>query len=100
MGAAGAEEAHRPAAERRARREGGGHLRDDGWIDVRERLERGPQRPAIRGLRRTPNDQFPTPNHSRLPTPNRDLKLGVGNWEWLGVGNWELGIDLLHVPVS
>ena len=42
LGAAGAREADRPAAERRARGQERRPVRDDGWADVRERLERRP----------------------------------------------------------
>jgi hypothetical protein len=76
-----------------------GHLRDDGWIDVCERLECGTERVAVRRLR-IPKAQRPSPNYSRFPTPNGWEFLEVGSWQWLGVGSRALGFDLLHIPVT
>jgi hypothetical protein len=121
VGAANAEEAHRPAAECRAGGEDGGHLRDDRRPDGCERLECGTERVAVRGI---VNSHLPIPppsrpetearcgetspefvtharqaaagNYQPLPIPNsQELStwaLAVGRWEWLGVGSWELGI--------
>jgi serine/threonine protein kinase len=43
-------------------------------------------------LRRIPNYQFPTPNHSQFSSLQCVGLLAVGRWKWLavGVGSWEL----------
>src|SRR5262245_35020088 len=91
MDSARPEAADRSTSKRDTRREDGGHLRDDRWIDVCKRLEGGSQRASVRRL-----VSLPIPKHQRPTTPNFQVpitfnwELGVGRGWALGVGPWEI----------